>query len=180
MRESLRRFAPVPLRLMLGAAFLYHGIPNLLTAEGHATFASMLQGLVPAPDAAAWLIGFLECTGGLALLTGVWTTVFSALLIAEMTVAAIAVHGPAGFNFLHIVGQSETGPVFAMPGYEMNLLYIAALGSLLLSGPGGWTLGGGPRPGQQHGRLNTSEDQTQTVIRAEPEGVPIDVERRGP
>ncbi len=178
MHLKLRRFAPVPLRLMLGAAFLYHGIPKLFTAEGHEAFAGMLQGVVPAPGTAAWLIGCLECAGGLALLAGVWTTAFCVLLGIEMAVAALAVHGPAGFNFLHIVGQSETGPVFGMPGYEVNLLYIAALGSLLLSGPGAWSLGGRHRPHGKHAPMDTSEEGTQTVIRAEPEGVPIDVDRQ--
>lgn len=173
MRRQLRRFAPVPLRLMLGGAFLYHGIPKLFEAGGHAAFTAMLQSLdVPAPAAAAWLIGLLECAGGVAFLAGVWTTGFGSLLMVEMLAAAVLVHGPAGFNFLHVIGQTEAGPVYGLPGYEVNLLYIAALGSLLLSGPGPWSAGGRRRTAQEQ----ASGDATQTVIRAEPEGAPLDVD----
>jgi hypothetical protein len=45
-----------------------------------------------------------------------------------------------GFNFVNLVGQSSTGPVFGMPGAEVNLLYIAGLLSLVVSGAGRWSM----------------------------------------
>jgi hypothetical protein len=37
--------------------------------------------------------------------------------------------------------MGEQGPIFGMPGVEVNLLYTAALLSLLLSGPGALAVG---------------------------------------
>ena len=36
---------------------------------------------------------------------------------------------------MHITGMTDAGPVFGMPGYEVNLLYIAGLLALFLRGP---------------------------------------------
>ena len=41
---SVTRSAPIPLRLILGFGFLYHGVPKLST-EGHVSFQGMLQGI---------------------------------------------------------------------------------------------------------------------------------------
>jgi hypothetical protein len=60
--------------------------------------------------------------------------------IVEMLVALFKVHLAAGFSFLHITGMSGAGPQFGMPGYEVNLLYIAGLASLVLSGGGAWSV----------------------------------------
>ena len=60
----------------------------------------------------------------------------SALLIVEMLVAMLKVHLPQGFIFIHITAMTTAGPQFGMPGYEVNLLYIAGLLALLLGGAG--------------------------------------------
>jgi uncharacterized membrane protein YphA (DoxX/SURF4 family) len=149
-------------------------VREALIGEPVSRFVETLRALaIPAPAVLSWLIGLLEVTGGLALLAGIWFVVFSPLLIAEMFVALTRVHWQAGFNFIHIIGQSEAGPVYGLPGYEVDLLYIAGLVSLLLSGPGNWSLGGRRTTVEPH---ETSED-SQTVIRAEPEGAPLNVER---
>ena len=36
---------------------------------------------------------------------------------------------------MHITGMTDAGPVFGMPGYEVNLLYIAGLLALFLAAP---------------------------------------------
>jgi putative oxidoreductase len=58
-----------------------------------------------------------------------------------MAVAAVTVHLASGFNFINITGMGEQGPIFGMPGVEVNLLYVAALLTLLLSGPGALSVG---------------------------------------
>lgn len=141
MQNSRASWAPVPLRLMLAVGFLFHGLPKL-TAAGHAGFAGILTGIgVPAPGLAAWGVGAVEVVGALAILLGMYVTLASVLLIVDMVVAAVTVHLAHGFNFINITGMGEQGPIFGMPGVEVNLLYIAALLALLLSGPGALALG---------------------------------------
>lgn len=138
IRNALRAWAPLPLRLALGFGLLFHGYPKLFTGEGSDSFAGMLAGIgVPAPGLSAYLIGAFEFFGGILLLLGVSVRVVSALGAVEMVVAAVTVHAPAGFNFLNNVGMTETGePVFGLPGYEVNVVYLAGFLSLLLMGSG--------------------------------------------
>ncbi|MBA3887293.1 MAG: DoxX family protein, partial [Acidobacteria bacterium] len=51
-------------------------------------------------------------------------------------VAMVVGHLPHGFNFMNITGMGPQGPKFGMPGYEVNLLYIAGLLALILGGAG--------------------------------------------
>ena len=136
MSDNIIKLAPLPLRLILGIGFVYHGFPKLFSAEGHQMFLGMLQGIgVPAPELTAWLIGVLELAGGVALIAGALVTVTSTLLIANMLVAVFTVHLANGFNFINIVGMSDGGPQFGMPGFEVPLLYIAGLAALAVKGP---------------------------------------------
>ncbi|MCH9015048.1 MAG: DoxX family protein [Gemmatimonadetes bacterium] len=136
MTETWSKWAPMPLRLILGFGFLYHGVPKLFTAQGHEMFVGMLQNIgVPAAGLAAWLVGIVEVLGALALIAGAFVTIASVLLIINMLVALFTVHLPNGFSFIHVTGMTDAGPQFGMPGYEVNLLYIAGLLALLLRGP---------------------------------------------
>jgi len=102
----------------------------------------MLGGIgVPLPGLTAWGVGAVEVAGALAILLGVYVTLASGLLLVNMAVAAVAVHLAHGFNFINITGMGDQGPIFGMPGVEVNLLYIAALLALLLSGPGALSVG---------------------------------------
>lgn len=141
--SGLSEWGPLPLRAMLGFAFLYHGSPKLFTDTGHAQFVETLAGSgVPWPQATAWGVGLLEVLGGAALILGALTWFAAVLLISEMVVAMLLVHLPHGFSFLNIVEMTPEGPRFGMPGYEVNLLYIAGLLSLLLTGPGALSVDG--------------------------------------
>jgi len=138
IQGRLDAIAPLPLRLMLGFGFLFHGYPRLFTAEGHDEFASILTGLgAAAPSVSAYVIGAIEFFGGILLILGVAVRVVSTLGIADMLVAAIVVHAPAGFDFMNVTGATETGAMeFGLPGYEVNLLYIAGFLTLMLTGAG--------------------------------------------
>lgn len=130
-------WATLPLRLMLGVGFLYHGIPKLFTAQGHEQFVGTLSGMgIPLPNLMAWVVGGVEVLGAVAILLGIFVRVASLALIVNMLVALFMVHLPHGFSFMNITGQTEQGPQFGMPGYEVNLLYIAMLAALFLAGPG--------------------------------------------
>lgn len=135
MDSRVRAYWPLPLRLLLGAAFLFHGLPKL--GGGHAAFLGTLHQLgVPAPGFFAWVVALLEVLGGVALIAGALVPVVTVLLIVEMLVAMVKVHLPHGFNFVNVTGMTPQGPQFGVPGAEVNLLYVAALLALLIGGPG--------------------------------------------
>ena len=136
MQGAWSKWAPMPLRLIIGFGFVYHGFPKLFSSQGHDMFLGMLQNIgVPAAGLMAWAVGIVEFLGGLALIVGAFVSVISVLLIINMLVALFTVALPNGFNFMHITGMTEAGPQFGMPGYEVNLLYIAGLLALCLRGP---------------------------------------------
>jgi putative oxidoreductase len=135
--QERQKWAPLALRLVFGSAFLYHGLPKLFSLDAHNQLVGMLQGIgIPVAGLTAWIVGLVEVLGGVSLLLGAYTTLFASLLIVEMFVAMLTVHLPLGFNFINITGMTPEGPVFGMPGYEVNLLYIAGLLTLLVGGPG--------------------------------------------
>lgn len=149
MNKTWSHYAPLVLRLMMGVGFLYHGVPKLLSTGGHAGFVGMLGMIgIPAPGVMAWVVGLVEVLGALALLAGVATTVSGVLLIVNMLVAMFLVHAPSGFNFINVTGMTEAGPQFGLPGYEVNLLYIASLVALVLGGPGAYSVEGMRRASQ--------------------------------
>ena len=100
-------------------------------------FAASLQGLgVPAPHLMAWAtIGF-ELLGGLAVLVGAYIPLISVPLTVILLVAVVTVHLPYGFTSIKLRAVTAAGPQFGPPGYETNLLYIAALATLVLGGSG--------------------------------------------
>lgn len=137
MSKAWSQWAPLPLRLILGFAFIYHGWPKLFTGAGHSGFVANLRGIgVPAPELSGWMLGALEVFGGLALLIGAFTAVVAGLLIIHQLVALFTVHLSAGYSFVHVTGMTASGPQFGLPGYEVNLLFIAGLLALLLGGSG--------------------------------------------
>ena len=141
MKDSFSKFAQLPLRLIFGIGFVYHGFPKLFSSEGHTMFLGMLQQIgVPAADLMSWAVGVLEFLGGLALIVGALVKITSVLLAINMFVALLTVHLPNGFSFMNITAMTESGPQFGMPGYEVNLLYIAGLLALVLAGAGSYSL----------------------------------------
>jgi putative oxidoreductase len=143
MSETLKSWAPLPLRLILGISFIFHGFPKVSSTIGHQGFAGMLASIgVPKPDLMAWVVGGIEVVGGLALILGAFVAIASVLLITNMLVALFKVHLASGFSFVNIKSMGPDGPVFGMPGYEVNLLFIAALLALLLGGAGALSVDG--------------------------------------
>ena len=71
---------------------------------------------------------------------GAFVAVAAVVLIVDMLVAMFTVHAPHGFNFINITGMGKQGPVFGMPGAEVNLLYIAGLLALVIAGTGAWSV----------------------------------------
>ena len=129
------QWVPLPLRLIIGFGFMAHGWAKL--SRGPSGFANLLTQIgAPLPEATAWVSTFVELLGGLAIFVGAFVEVVSVPLIVMMLVAMFTVHLKYGFSAVNTIGLTRDGPQFGPPGYEVNLLYIAGLVSLILSGAG--------------------------------------------
>ncbi len=63
-RIRIARWAPIPLRLIVGYGFMEHGFAKL--ARGSDAFATILHAIgVPAPHFMAWSTILIEVIGGL-------------------------------------------------------------------------------------------------------------------
>ena len=137
----LRRWALLPLRLIVGFGFMSHGLAKW--GRGPANFGKLLHVIgVPFPVVTAWMVTTLEVFGGLAILIGVLTALVSIPLVVSMFVAMFTVHLRFGFSSVNTIGLTASGPVFGPPGYEIDLLYVASLVTLALCGPGALSVGG--------------------------------------
>lgn len=133
--SGLHGWAAIPLRLIVGCGFIVHGYAKVM--NGPDRFAAALQGLhVPLPHAMAWLTIALELIGGVAVLVGAYIPIISIPLAAILLVAAVTVHLPYGFTSIKLRAVTAAGPQFGPPGYETNLLYLAALATLVIGGSG--------------------------------------------
>ena len=129
------RWALVPLRWIVGFGFLAHGLAKW--NRGPEKFAKLLALIgAPQPGLTAWVVTLLETLGGLAIIAGAFVVIASIPLVVSMVVAMATIHVHYGFSSVNTVGLTPTGPVFGPPGYEINLLYIAALVALALAGAG--------------------------------------------
>jgi putative oxidoreductase len=130
----------VPLRLLLGFGLAAHGLAKL--ERGPAQFAGVLAALgVPAPHFAAWATTLLELLGGVSLMAGLFVTAWSLPLAAVMLTAMFTVHLPYGFSSIKLRAVDATGAQFGQPGYELNLLYLVGMLTLMLGGSGNGSLG---------------------------------------
>lgn len=130
-----REWPLLALRLVVGYGFLAHGLAK--ATRGPAGFAKLLDFIgVPFPFVTAWAVMLLEILGGIALLVGLFVVLASVPLIASMIVAMFTIHFHNGFSAINTTGMTPSGPVFGPPGFEINLLYVAALLVLAILGPG--------------------------------------------
>lgn len=131
----MKRWAPIPLRLIVGLGFMQHGYAKLV--KGPETFAGMLHALgVPAPHFMAWTTILTELLGGLAILLGAFVTLASLPMAVLLLVAIFTVHLPYGFSSIKLMAVTADGVQFGKPGYECDLLYLACLATLVMAGPG--------------------------------------------
>jgi putative oxidoreductase len=133
--EILKRWAPIPLRLIVGFGFMQHGYAKLV--KGPETFAGILHALgVPAPHFVAWTTILTELLGGLAILLGAFVTLASLPMAVLLLVAVFTVHLPYGFSSIKLMAVTADGAQFGKPGYECNLLYLACLATFVMAGLG--------------------------------------------
>lgn len=128
--DQLAMIADLPLRIMLGIVFLYHGYPKLLTRQGFRGHVQTVKGIGFRP-AGFWAFcsAIAEFGGGLALLLGAFTRIGAALIMINMLVALYASVFLWGRKF-SIIEQ----------GYEYELVLIAAALTLVLAGAGPYSV----------------------------------------
>jgi putative oxidoreductase len=134
-RPSVARWAPLPLRLIVGYGFMEHGFAKL--SKGPENFAAILQAIgVPVPHLMASLTILIELIGGLAVLLGAFITLVSLPMAALLIVAAFTAHLPYGFSSIKLMSVAAGRAQFGPPGYECDLLYLACLAALVIGGSG--------------------------------------------
>ena len=135
LAPQFARWAPLPLRLIVGYGFIVHGYAKL--ARGPDTFAAVLHTLgVPLPHLLAWLTTLVELIGGTAILAGAFVPLAAVPMAIVLVTALLTIHLPYGFFSVKLVEASASGTRFGPVGYEVILLYLAGLAALVAGGAG--------------------------------------------
>jgi putative oxidoreductase len=137
---NLARWSALPLRLIVGYGFMEHGYAKLI--HGPERFVAILHALaVPAPELMAWATIMVELLGGLAVLLGAFIPLASVPLACVLLTAMFTAHLQYGFSAIKLQAVTAAGAQFGPPGYEVDLLYLACLAALVLSGSGPFSIG---------------------------------------
>jgi putative oxidoreductase len=118
--DNLRPLGLLVLRVALGAAFISHGYPKLISNTPQAVEMMTKMGF---PGYFNYIAGVLELFGGGLLVVGLFTRGVALLFAIEMGIALAYVHIPA-------VG------IYAVLKYELPLVYGAAALALATTGAG--------------------------------------------
>ncbi len=134
-------FFALPLQLIVGYGFLEHGYAKL--ARGPDVFIGILHAIgMPFSFVLGWATILIEMVGGLFILCGALVPLASLPMTVVLLVAIFAVHLPNGFSSIKLVAYDGSGAHFGQPGYETDLLYLAALLALCFGGAGPLSLDG--------------------------------------
>jgi putative oxidoreductase len=112
-----------------------HGFAKL--SRGPETFAVVLHTLgIPQPFLFAWLTTLTELIGGFCVLVGAFVSIVSLPMAIVLLTALFTIHLPYGFFSVKLAQVSDSGIKFGPVGYEIILLYLAGLITLVLGGAG--------------------------------------------
>ncbi|ANI89595.1 DoxX family protein [Arachidicoccus ginsenosidimutans] len=129
------QYSSLCIRLMTGFGFAAHGWAKI--SRGTQGFEKLLlQTGMPFAHASSLIVPYLELIGGIFVLLGIFVSIISIPLIVTMLVAMFTIQIHYGFSSVNTIGLTPQGPKFGPPGYEINLLYISCLISLILTGSG--------------------------------------------
>lgn len=136
---KLQQWSALPLRLIVGYGFMAHGYAKI--ARGPEHFAVVLQGIgVPHAHLMAWLTIIIELAGGAAVLLGAFVGFAMVPMAAVLVTAMFTVHLSYGFSSIKLQAVTAHGAQFGPPGYEIDLLYLACMLTLVLGGTGPFTV----------------------------------------
>jgi putative oxidoreductase len=121
-----RDLTPLPLRLVMGLAFMVHGYPKITNLAVTAQNFSQ-RGFVPGVFWGPW-VAIVEFIGGACLVLGLLTRYWSVALAIEMVVTTLRVKVPRHAPFVATGGQGT--------GYELDLIYLAVALALVILGSG--------------------------------------------
>lgn len=131
----------VPLRLIVGLGFIEHGYAKL--ARGADGFIAILHAIgTPFAHLLGWATIVVEIVGGSMVLLGAFVPLAMVPMIMVLLVAIFTVHIPNGFSSIKLLSYDAMGAHFGEPGYETDLLYVAALLALCIGGAGPLSLDG--------------------------------------
>jgi putative oxidoreductase len=137
--KNYQQWAPLFLRLIIGFGFMAHGWAKI--SRGPAGFEKLLLLTgVPFPHINSWIVPIIELIGGLAIFIGFYVSIITIPLIGTMLIAMLTVQINYGFSSVKTIGLTPQGPLFGPPGYEINLLYMAGLISLMITGSGQFSI----------------------------------------
>ena len=129
--DKWQSYAPFVLRIAVGLLFLMHGWQKL---QGDSAVGFFTQIGIPAAAFFGPLVTWLEIIGGIALILGLFTHWVSKLLAINMLVAILMVH------LKSLNAGLPGGFLVSNGGMELALLALAAVISLMITGPGKWAL----------------------------------------
>src|SRR5258707_3499725 len=100
--SRLARWAPIPLRLIVGYGFMEHGFAKL--ARGPEAFANILHAIgVPGSHVMAWSTILTEVLGGLAVLLGAFVALVAVPMAALLVVAVLDLPPPLRVSSLQVL-----------------------------------------------------------------------------
>lgn len=139
MEKNYWNWSPLLLRLIVGFGFMAHGWAKI--SRGTAGFEKLLiQTGVPLHHLLSYVAPYTELIGGLVILLGLAVRLAAIPLIVTMLTAMFTVNINYGFSAIKTIGLTPSGPLFGPPGYEINLLYVACLLSLIITGAGAFSV----------------------------------------
>ena len=123
--------APLLLRLGIGLTFFFAGLGKVLGGvDGVAGFFGSLG--VPMPEVMGPFIAYLELLGGLALILGLFTRVFSVLFVLNMIVALVLVNIPGALEAASLPEAWTT--------VRVDVLLLLGSAALALIGAGAYSI----------------------------------------
>lgn len=140
MEKDYRNLSPLFLRLIIGFGFIVHGWAKISRGTGFEKL--LIQTGVPLHHLLSYVATYTELIGGTAVLIGLAVRFVSIPLIITMLTAMFTVNINYGFSSIKTIGLTPNGPLFGPPGYEINLLYVACLSSLMITGAGAFSVDG--------------------------------------
>ena len=129
MNWSTEDVGKLLLRLLVGVLLLLHGFHKVVDGPGDVTHLLAAHGV---PGFLGYAVYLGEVVGPVLVILGVYTRVGALLVVANMLVAVLAVHG---FNLMHL---NEHG------GWEIELELFYGVGALCVAllGAGAYSAGG--------------------------------------